>query len=66
MAAAFADWEEAPRRGLLNREGCSRLSVYSVTKRLRRWKAATGDVCYSAVKEVYFWERVHTSSIPSA
>lgn len=47
-------------------EGCSQLSVYSVTKRLRRWKAATGDVCYSAVKEVYFWERVHTLSIPSA
>lgn len=63
---AFVEWEEAPRRGLLNRGLFPALSLlgYETPEKV--------DGCHGvmyappAVKEVYFWERVHTSSIPSA
>lgn len=63
---ALVEWEEAPRRGLLNRGLFPALSLlgYETPEKV--------DGCHGvmyappAVKEVYFWERVHTSSIPSA
>ena len=63
---ASVEWEEAPRRGLLNRGLFPALSLlgYETPEKV--------DGCHGvmyappAVKEVYFWERVHTSSIPSA
>lgn len=63
---AFVEWEEAPRRGLLNRGLFPTLSLlgYETPEKV--------DGCHGvmyappAVKEVYFRERVHTSNIPSA
>lgn len=50
-AARGAEWEERRAAGYLT-EGRPQLSAYPVTKRLRRWTAATGDVCAAAAKEV--------------
>lgn len=62
----LVEWEEAPRHRLLNRGLFPALSLlgYETPEKV--------DGCHGvmyappAVKEVYFWERVHTSSIPSA
>jgi hypothetical protein len=63
---AFAEWEESPRSGLLNRGLFPALSLlgYETPEKVE----GCHGVMYAppAVKEVYFWERVHTSSIPSA
>lgn len=63
---ALVEWEEAPCPGLLNRGLFPALSLlgYETPEKV--------DGCHGvmyappAVKEVYFWERVHTSNIPSA
>lgn len=63
---AFTEWEEAPRRGLLNR------GLFPALSLLGYETPGKVDGCHGvmyappAVKEVYFWERVHTSSIPAA
>ena len=63
---AFVEWEEAPRRGLLNR------GLFPALSLLGYETPGKVDGCHGvmyappAVKEVYCWERVHTSSIPSA
>lgn len=63
---ALVEWEEAPRPGLLNRGLFPALSLlgYETPEKVDGCHGVMYDP--PAVKEVYFWERVHTSSIPSA
>lgn len=63
---ALVEWEETPRPGLLNRGLFPALSLlgYETPEKVDGCHGVMYDP--PAVKEVYFWERVHTSSIPSA